>query len=313
MNLSTTQMTKCAGDSPVECLMRRLIDYAGLFPPASLRMAAALANYTEYTRSEYSWALGRLIVPAARLIEFEEALSTLSVTQADPLSWELSVLLGPDSGADLDRIYQFNVRRRSLNPGVNAVIESVEAKAASPDEVRRLDALIPRDLPAYFELPLTERLHESVAAVEGCFGRRLKIRMGGETADKFPSPEAVAEFLRLCVSAELPFKATAGLHHPVRSVQRLTYEPDSPTAMMHGFLNVFLAAAFLRNGMELARAVEVLKEESGSAFRFDAQGVSWREHQLSGRDLFLARDFAASFGSCSFSEPIDDLRVLHLL
>jgi hypothetical protein len=55
-------------------LLRDLIDYAGLFPPASLDMAAAVANYDSYSRSEWNWILGRFIVPVARLGEFEEAL-----------------------------------------------------------------------------------------------------------------------------------------------------------------------------------------------------------------------------------------------
>jgi hypothetical protein len=234
MNLPTLQMTQRAANPAIKCLLERLIDYAGLFPPASLTMLPAVTNYIAYLRSEYSWVLGRFIVPAARLIELEEALSTQSETEADPAHWGLSVLLGPDPRADVDHIHQFNARRATLNPGTKAVIESVEAKAAGPDEVLRIDALIPRELTAYFELPLSGRVHESVAAVEACCGRRLNVRTGGETADKFPAPEAVVEILRLCMSADLPFKATAGLHHPLRSVHRFTYEPDSPSGMMHG-------------------------------------------------------------------------------
>ncbi len=307
-------MTKRSADSAIESLFERLIDYAGLFPPASLSMRAAATNYAAYSQSEYNWVLGRFIVPASRLIALEEVLGGLSAIETDSAYWGLSVLLGADARADLDHIRQFNARRAALNSKTRVVIESVEARASTPDEVLLLDALIPGELTAYLELPLSDRMHESIAAVEGCRGRRLKIRTGGETADKVPTPEAVVEFLRICASADLPFKATAGLHHPVRSVHRLTYEPDSPSGMMHGFLNVFLGAAFLRGGMDAALAVDVLKEGSPSAFCFDADGVSWREHRLHARDLFLARrDFAISFGSCSFTEPIDDLRALHLL
>jgi hypothetical protein len=307
-------MTKRSADSAIESLLERLIDYAGLFPPASLSMRAAATNYASYSQSEYSWILGRFIVSASRLPEFEEALSTLSAIETNPAYWGLSVLLGPDVRDDVDRIRQFDASRAALNSKARVVIESVEARASTSDEVRRLDAHIPGELTAYLELPLSDRTHESIAAVEGCRGRRLKIRTGGETADKIPTPEAVVEFLRHCASANLKFKATAGLHHPVRSVHRLTYEPDSPSAMMHGFLNVFLAAAFLRRGMDAALAVDVLKEESPSAFRFDADGILWREHRLHARDLSLARrDFSISFGSCSFTEPIDDLRSLHIL
>jgi hypothetical protein len=149
--------------------------------------------------------------------------------------------------------------------------------------------------------------------VAGC-GRRGKIRTGGETADKFPAPESVIEFIRLCAEANVPFKATAGLHHPLRSVHWFTYQPDSPSGIMHGFVNVFLAAAFVRTGMETALAVQLLEEQSAEAFHFDLDGVSWRKHRLSRREIEAARQrFAVSFGSCSFTEPVDDLKSIRLL
>lgn len=84
--------------------------------------------------------------------------------------------------------------------------------------------------------------------------------------------------------------------------------------MMHGFINVFLAAAFLQQGMDRKLAAELLEEQSASAFQFDVDGVSWRQHRLSRNEIAAARQsFAISFGSCSFTEPIDDLRSLHLL
>ncbi len=112
----------------------------------------------------------------------------------------------------------------------------------------------------------------------------------------------------------MPFKATAGLHHPLRSLRRLTYQPDSPSGVMHGFLNVFLAAALVRAGMETGLALELLKEQAVEAFQFGSDEIIWRGHRLGARDVSLARrDFAISFGSCSFTEPIEDLRILHLL
>src|ERR1019366_9939661 len=101
---------------------------------------------------------------------------------------------------------------------------------------RRLSGLIPAKLAVYFEVPLSS-CSECIAAVAGC-GRRAKIRTGGETADKFPASASVIEFIRLCAAANVPFKATAGLHHPLRSVHRFTYQPESASGIMHGFLNV---------------------------------------------------------------------------
>jgi hypothetical protein len=124
----------------------------------------------------------------------------------------------------------------------------------------------------------------------------------------------VIEFVRLCAAAKLPFKATAGLHHPVRSLHRLTYHPESPFGMMHGFLNVFLAAAFLWAGMEANLAVQLLEEQAAQAFRLELDGLAWREHRLTSQEIVAARArFSISFGSCSFTEPIDDLRSLDLI
>jgi hypothetical protein len=295
-------------------LLRDLIDYAGLFPPAALAMMPAVANYDLYTRSKCSWILGRFIVQVARLGEFEQAFVGLPAPEYEPGStiWRLSALLGDDVAADIASIREFNARMATHSSGRSVVVEAVEVKAASPDEVISSAKIIPTELDAYFEVPLWSG-GECIAAISDC-GRRAKIRTGGETADKFPSSENVIEFIRLCAAANVPFKATAGLHHPLRSVHRFTYQPDSASGIMHGFLNVFLAAAFLRAGMKTDLSIELLDEQSAEAFHFDSDGIVWRQHRLSRHEIIATRrDFAISFGSCSFTEPIDDLRSLHLL
>jgi hypothetical protein len=313
----------------VVVLLRNLIDYAGLFPPASLGMAPAVANYYLYSRSEFSWMLGRFIVPAVRLGEFEDVLVRLPGSGAGrQLRWGVSALLGTDVAADLARIHDFNARCEAERLPNERKIEAAEVRATSPEEIERLSRMIPPELETYFEIPCSSgampgegalgkaasgAVRDCIAAVASC-GRRAKIRTGGETADKFPAPESVIEFIMLCATADVPFKATAGLHHPLRSMRRLTYQPDSPSGIMHGFLNVFLAAAFVRAGMDTGLAVELLKEQEAESFHFGSDEVIWRGHRLSARDVSLARsDFAVSFGSCSFTEPIDDLRSLHLL
>lgn len=136
-------------------------------------------------------------------------------------------------------------------------------------------------------------------------GLRAKIRTGGITADAFPAIGNVAEFLRACKAKGVAFKATAGLHHPLRCVKPLTYEPNAPLGTMHGFLNVFLAAALLEH------ADEILAENDPGAFAFNDDGASWRGHRVSTEEIVaMRRDFATSFGSCSFDEPINDLKEL---
>lgn len=171
---------------------------------------------------------------------------------------------------------------------------TLEVKTAS------LDALDANGRTIYVELTdlsLIPRLKEK--------GLRAKIRTGGITPDAFPPAETIASFLRACKAADVAFKATAGLHHPLRCVKPLTYEPGAPTGTMHGFLNVFLAAAMLDH------AEEVLLESDPRAFTFDDDGASWRGVRVSVAGLAeLRRTFAISFGSCSFEEPISDLQEL---
>jgi hypothetical protein len=121
----------------------------------------------------------------------------------------------------------------------------------------------------------------------------------------------VAAFIVACAERRLPFKATAGLHHPIRALQPLTYGADAPRAVLHGFLNVFLAAAFAWHGQ---RNIEpILAELDGNAFRFDERAY-WRDWSLDAGQIREARaQFSHSFGSCSFEEPVGDLEALGLL
>ena len=106
--------------------------------------------------------------------------------------------------------------------------------------------MTPAELETYFEIPLG-RLRECIAAIADC-GRRAKIRTGGETADKFPAPESVIEFIRLCAAANVPFKATAGLHHPLRSIHRLTYRTRKPVGNHARFFEYIPGVCFFARG-----------------------------------------------------------------
>jgi hypothetical protein len=297
-------------------LLEGLIDYAGLFPPAALEMQTAMRKYAEYRESEYRWALGRFIVPVARLDEFEKAAEgiLLSGCQERGDFWRLSALGGGDLSSDLNRIAEFNKKyATSDSPAGLAIIDSIEIKAAQPADIENAMNLTPAKLALYFEIPINDdptELIKSIAETEA----RAKVRTGGVTADAFPSSFNLARFIKICAEEDVPFKATAGLHHPLRSVNKLTYAPDSASAMMHGFLNVFLAAAFAQNGMEVDRLVELLEEKSPEAFQFDSGGATWRDEMIVRGQLRNSRSLLAiAFGSCSFEEPIEDLKEIGLL
>jgi hypothetical protein len=131
------------------------------------------------------------------------------------------------------------------------------------------------------------------------------------TDDAFPLPTQLARFIVQCAAAGVPFKATAGLHHPLRAAYRLTYATDSPHGEMFGFLNVLLAAAFAREELGIGTIAELLDERDIESIRFDRDGVTWRARRVSLRRLADARAaLSLSFGSCSFTEPLNELRQL---
>ncbi len=289
-------------------LLTELIDYAGLFPPAALDMPTAVRNYDAYRRGEYNWMLGRFITPAARLQEFEQAAADFLPRNGEENPWRLSALAGNDLKADLEKIAGFNQRHAR-----RAVIDAIEIKAERADQIEAAMKLMPAELTAYFEIPIASDPRALVKTIAET-GARAKARTGAVTPEGFPSSFDLARFIAACESEEVAFKATAGLHHPIRSVNRLTYEPESATALMHGFLNVFLAAAFAQNGMSVEQLVELLEERSPEAFRFELDSAFWRDQMLVNGRLRNTRSLLAiAFGSCSFEEPIEDLKKIGLL
>ncbi|HEY2163768.1 MAG TPA: hypothetical protein VGH04_07260, partial [Gemmatimonadaceae bacterium] len=136
----------------------------------------------------------------------------------------------------------------------------------------------------FVELPLDGELELLVDAARAV-GARAKIRTGGVTTEAFPSAPSVVRFMRACLDGGVPFKATAGLHHPVTGTYALTYAPDSPRGTMFGFLNVFIAAAFLATGMSDEDAARLLDDREPSAFVFGEQGVEWRGHRVDAANL----------------------------
>jgi hypothetical protein len=241
-------------------LLANLIDYAGLYPPASLPLEAVLERYRGFRASPESWMLNRLVLPAVRLPE----------ARLDP-AWRITLLVDDDPGP--------------LPPQ----IETLETRSLYLESA----------LPVYYEAPIGDPMRAFA-----------KVRTGGLTPDAIPSANALAEFL----SRRVPFKATAGLHHPLRSERPLTYALDSPRAPMHGFLNVFAAAVLAWHGAAAPLLVELLEERAASALEFSDDALVWRGHRVTTAQIAEARRaFAHSFGSCSFEEPVTELRELGLL
>ena len=293
-------------------LLRGSIDYAGLFPPAGLGMAPAVANYASYRDGTHAWALGRFVVPASRIEEFESAAAGLLPPSPSPSPWRVAALLGADPAADIRALGELNCRHAAVGEGA-LTADVVEGKADSVEAVERLLCQVPPYVQAYLEVPIAGDPARLVAAI-GRAGGRAKVRTGGITPDAFPPADHLVRFIRACRSAGVPFKATAGLHHPLRADYRLTYQPDSVRGTMYGFLNVFLTTGFMAAGLDDREAGLLLEERDRDSIRFDESGVEWKGRRLGVDVIHRSREEGiVSFGSCSFTEPIGDLESLGLL
>ena len=281
-------------------LLEGLVDYAGLFPPAALSMRESVANYAAYRESAHRKMLGRFVLPVSRLAEFARD----ATEAAHGAPWPLAALA---TESDASAIAEFNTANSA-----RFYVDTIEAKAVTSAEVVALSSAYPA-MHVYVEIPVATDPAPLIEAI-GAVRLRAKIRTGGISADAFPAPADVLRFLQRCAEHHVAFKATAGLHHPVRGSYKLTYAADAPSGVMYGYLNVFLAAALLFHGVSGADVLPLLEERDARSITSSADGIAWRGHHLSSAQVAQARaKFAGSFGSCSFEEPVNDLAALHLL
>ena len=281
-------------DSAPELLFSRLIDDAGLFPPARKPMERAAADHRRARAGAHAWILGRFLCPVSRLD---------GLTGAAEEGWRIGAIFdGDDWRRDLERVRAF----------------------AGPGAVRALELRLPADLEdaarvlaatgadVFFEVPpadapaALEAIAEARAAADALAGAPAvasagpllgaKLRCGGLTADAFPSDGAVAGFLRAARGLNVPFKLTAGLHHPFRT------RDEAIGVLQHGFLNLLAATALDVEDLEA-----VVAEEDPGAFTVAADGLRWRGARAEIDALRLARRLFTAYGSCSFDEPVGDL------
>ena len=233
-----------------------LIDHAPTFPPEQLPLDQGLAEHRRVRKTEHGWIVNRFVCPA----------STLEQLGDEPL--RLSVVL--DTGK---------------LPPADERIEAVEAAGIDPE------ILFDAAPEIYFELPLRYDVSFRILQL-GELGLRAKVRCGGSV---IPTVPRLAELIQACRRLEVPFKATAGLHQPLRHDDE------------HGFLNLLAAAVF---GDE----EDALAEEHPEAFAVSGETFRWRDREAGADEIAVVRrELFVSVGSCSAQEPIDGLVALGLL
>ena len=257
---------------------RGLVDDAAVFPPGDADLHDALATYDVRRAQWWSGLVGSFVVTDTDL-------------GSVPAGVPVSVVLTTGAGA-VEGVVSLAARKGLTLAGLEVAVRD----AADPvGNVRRIDAAARAAgvaVPLFIEVPgpATASWLSAVDEVAAC-DHRLKLRLGNVDHDLVPDAGTVATWIDAALDRELRFKATAGLHRAVR------HEPEGGGA--HGFLNVLGATAALWDGGSTTDAVAVLEQRDGAA--------------LTDIDVAAARRWFTSFGSCSVTEPLDDLISLGLI
>jgi hypothetical protein len=223
-----------------------------------------------------------------------------SVAGASAGDVRLSLIVPPDP--DWARVAEI------IDAGLR--IEAVESRAGRAEEDAMRRKHTPSGVTTYLEAPADGGALDLLDSFAGT-GDRIKLRMGGLVAEAFPDVGAVARVLSEAARRRVCFKATAGLHHPIRSRHPFSYERDSCSGTMHGFINLFCAAALLYFGGAAKEAECALNEEKVDAWEVGADAIAWGSMRWSAAQIREVRqNFMICIGSCSFEEPIRDLEAL---
>lgn len=320
-------------------LITHLIDYAGLFPPASLPLPEAYKEFVRYINESDEWILSKFICPAKQLSALSELIKNDSENSN---SFSVSILGRSGSNAeefikgtaeDVALMAQFLQTTKSkfltdafelkfpddlvLENNVDAMYEVMNSTSAILKENISFPVKI------FFELALKNDWKASVNNFASALKRHneyfgqdenfprsgFKLRTGGVEASAFPSPEQIAYVINTCYENQLPLKFTAGLHHPIRHYN------DSVKTKMHGFLNVFGAGVLLYgNDLIEQDLIDILSDEDSDNFKFDDNNFRWKEFKSPIKVIENARkNFVISYGSCSFDEPREDLVSVKLM
>lgn len=305
-------------------LLQSLIDYAGLFPPTSHPLAQAVDEYQTSRGGTHGWMLGRFLCPTSRLEDLAGALTTTMSSRQTP--WEIGAVFDEDPSAAAAHAQSFGAEMGQA--AVVAVAEvrlpdsaadgrpvSAAAAAAKP-ALTAASSISPQTI-VYLEVPITREwdtgLAMAVSAVAVLAQQThrsvgAKLRCGGLDPSLFPSPGQVARFIAACATSGATWKATAGLHHPIRHY-------DSALGVhRHGFVNLLTAAAFAEAGARQSLLVEVLSDEDETHFSTTPSGLTWKDERAGTSVIKRMRaERFPSYGSCSFDEPVHDLISLGML
>ncbi len=276
--MSLPDVASFGSSDPTGELATGWLDDAALFPPGELPLPQAVPAHAAHRREWYGAFVGPFVVGVAHLATLAEHVPAegLAVSLVGPAPALLAAEL--PAGARLASV--------EVSPPASPVPAAVLAAASS------VRVAVPGDRPVFVEIPWS---CDPRAVADGLaeIGAAVKLRTGGVAAAAFPSAPALAAAISACVSAGVPFKATAGLHRAV------AHTAPGTGFDHHGFLNLLLAAAATPDG-DLVAALQERDEAVVLELLRDV-------------DVAVARQRFVSFGTCSVVDPVADLLRLGLV
>jgi len=288
-----------------------LVDYAGVFPPASLTVPDAVTGYRDARSSDASWVAGRFLIRATQLADLGAVAMTTMASGEDP--WEISVVFDTEASASAAMAQEFD---REMDPAMTVSAAEAPITDASEGGIRELYTTmssINATVVPFLEVSRSEDVAAQISHIRDVAAADhrtagTKLRCGGVTADLFPTPARVARFISSAVELGVPFKATAGLHQPYRHFD------EALGVYRHGFVNILMATTAAADGADSATVEAIVAESDAEGFSMSAAFGRWRDLSFPGSAIRRTRlsQFVA-YGSCDFNEPIDALTDLGML
>jgi hypothetical protein len=282
-------------------LFEGLIDDAAMFPPGNAEVGEAVSAHQAYRRSWFAPMIGPLVVSDQKFVEVGRALRRLPIdhgenTAATPLA--VAVVNTSGAGGLLSLIGR-DVEGVQV-VAVESALRDLDDLAGNADRVVSAAAELDETVRVFVEIPYAPGWEKAVEVVEAA-GYYGKLRTGGLEPVDTPPSDQLAHQLSVLIEADLPFKATAGLHHAVALPGS---DPGRPR--QHGFLNLLVAVEALVDGGSESEAADLLGESERQSV-LDHVGA-WNDTQASR----IRRRFRG-FGCCGVLDPINDLAALGLI
>ena len=262
-----------------------LVDDAAIFPPGDVPLPDAVDTHLARRDEWYAGLVGAFVVTDTKVPEVGTPLSLAVVVTGGAGGIEPALRLAERGGHEVAGV---EIALRDLDDlagNASRVAAATDGCGVPPEQV-------------YVELPHVPDTGSWLRAADAVAeaGLRLKFRTGGLEAHLFPASHALAGWIDAALDRETPFKCTAGLHDAVRHTGEDGFEHQ-------GFLNVLVATLRAFDGAAPDEVVAQLDDRDA-----DSVVAAARED-----DLGRARRWFTTFGSCSVTEPLDDLLALGLL